>query len=93
MNPFKVLDVKRDAGKKNIIAAAAAALKKRKFSALEIATAQKQLLNPETRADLEFLYFADPVLEPLQIALSFPAERVPRVEDMNRLDIFDERDD
>jgi hypothetical protein len=58
MNPFKVLEVARDASKGEIVRAASLALRRRAFSALQIATAEKMLLDPVRRTEAEFLYFA-----------------------------------
>jgi len=44
MNPYKILDIDRSADKKAIIQAAALALRERRFSAKEVAIAQKGTL-------------------------------------------------
>ncbi len=59
MNPFKVLNINRHAVNKDIIQAAALGMREKKYSAREIAQAQKMLLDPVTRACQEFLYFID----------------------------------
>ena len=59
MNPFKILSIKRDASNKEIICAAAIAMRDRQYSAKEIAQAQKMLLDPVSRACHEFLHFID----------------------------------
>ncbi|RLB92454.1 MAG: hypothetical protein DRH26_06215 [Deltaproteobacteria bacterium] len=59
MNPFKILNIKRDASNKEIICAAAIAMRDRQYSAKEIAQAQKMLLDPVSRACHEFLHFID----------------------------------
>jgi len=59
MNPFKVLNINRHAVNKDIIQAAALGMREKKYSAREIAQAQKMLLDPVTRACQEFLYFVD----------------------------------
>lgn len=51
MDPYVILDLAPDAGKKEVILAAAKALRERKYSAKEIAIAQKILLNPVKKAD------------------------------------------
>ena len=59
MNPFKILSVKKDASNKEIIRAAAMAMRDRQYSAKEIAQAQKLLLDPVSSACHEFLHFID----------------------------------
>ncbi len=59
MNPFKLLNINRHALNKEIIQAAALGMREKKYSAREIAQAQKMLLDPVTRACQEFLYFVD----------------------------------
>lgn len=59
MNPFNVLNINRHALNKEIIQAAALGMREKKYSAREIAQAQKMLLDPVTRACQEFLYFVD----------------------------------
>ncbi len=51
MNPFKILEIDEKATKREIIVAAAKALRDRKYSAKEIAQAQKTLLNPQKKFD------------------------------------------
>ncbi len=45
MNPYELLNIEKDASKKDIIKAAACALRERKYTAKEIANAQKTLLS------------------------------------------------
>jgi len=59
MNPFKVLNINRHAVNKEIIQAAARGMREKKYSAREIAQAQKMLLDPVSRACQEFLYVVD----------------------------------
>ena len=59
MNPYKILNVDRNADKKEILRAAAVALRERQFSAREIALAQKELLDPSTRSVHDFIQFLD----------------------------------
>lgn len=63
MNPNKVLNLAPGAGKKEILMAVARAMREKKFSAKEIAIAQKQLLNPVKRIELLFedLDFSDAI--------------------------------
>ncbi|MBF0202712.1 MAG: hypothetical protein HQK67_00015 [Desulfamplus sp.] len=59
MNPFKVLNVNRDVSQKDIISAVALAMRAKKYSASEIAIAQKTLLDPVSRAAESFLEYID----------------------------------
>ena len=59
MNPFKILSVKKDASNKEIIHAGALGMRRRQYSAKEIAQAQKILLDPVSRVCREFLHFID----------------------------------
>ena len=49
MNPYKVLNIGQDAGRAEVMAAVARAMRERKYSAREIAQAQKTILNPAKR--------------------------------------------
>jgi len=51
MDPYKILEVRVDADSREILLAAAKAMKERKYSAKEIAIAQKALLNPVKKAE------------------------------------------
>jgi hypothetical protein len=51
MDPYKILEVRADADSREILQAAAKAMKERKYSAKEIAIAQKTLLNPVKKAE------------------------------------------
>ncbi len=59
MNPFNVLSIDKTASSKAVIQSAAFAMRDRKYSAKEIAQAQKMLLDPVSRACQEFLWFVD----------------------------------
>ncbi|MBN1653769.1 MAG: hypothetical protein JXA30_08335 [Deltaproteobacteria bacterium] len=89
MNPFRVLEISREADKQQIVRAAAMALQRRTFSAFEIAAAQRKLLDPVCRAELSFLYTID--IDSLASKReTSPSDRcrgeMPRLE---RLEIFD----
>ncbi len=88
MNPYKVLNVDCRASKREIIQSAALALRERKFSGRDVALAQKQLLNPISRATHEFLHFID--VKPLLDKVDLCKQKEQRVADLNRLPIFDE---
>ena len=93
MNPFRILGLQKDAGKREVLLGAASALKKREYSALEIAAAQKKLLEAEGRFELDFLYFVDPSPQPLQGEISFSADPACLVQSMGRLSVFDQSND
>ena len=59
MNPYVVLAIKHDATPHDIVQAAAMALRKREYTAREIADARKQLMNPEARMILDFVHHVD----------------------------------
>lgn len=60
MNPFNVLDLKNaSVSNREIIQAAALGLREKKYSATEVARAQKLLLDPVSRSCQEFLWFID----------------------------------
>lgn len=56
LNPFKVLAVRPAATQQEIVLAVVHALRKREYSAKEIADAQKELMNPQLRKAAEFVY-------------------------------------
>ncbi|MBW2145426.1 MAG: hypothetical protein JRG73_18875 [Deltaproteobacteria bacterium] len=88
MNPYKILNIDHYASKREIIQAAAQALRERKFSSREVAVAQKELLDPITKAAHAFLNFID--VKPLQERLTLTRPEVRSVSDLKRLSIFDE---
>lgn len=59
MNPFKILNIDRYASNREIIQAVALGMREKKYSAQELANAQKMLFDPISRACQEFLYFID----------------------------------
>ena len=69
MDPYKVLDVDNNATKREIIQAAARALRHRRFSGREVAVAQKLLLDPVSNKAHEFIHFIDvrPILDQLDV--------------------------
>ncbi len=88
MNPYRILEVDRGADKKQVILAASAALRKRRFSAKEVALAQKELLDPASRSVHDFLHFVD--MEFADVGLS-PKKAFHRPSvDLQRLSVFDE---
>ena len=59
MNPYSVLGIGKEASGKEIIRAAAFEMRQRRHDAKTIALAQKQLMDPVSRACMEFLYWID----------------------------------
>ncbi len=59
MNPYAVLNIDRNASKREIIAAATLAMRKRDYSGQEIAIAQKELIDPVLKAVHDFIQFLD----------------------------------
>ena len=88
MNPYKILNIDREADKKEIIRAAAVALRERRFSAREIALAQKELLDPATRSVHDYLQFLD--MESMRVSSSSLKMLKKASCDLKRLTIFDE---
>jgi hypothetical protein len=69
MDPFKLLKVDQTATKKEIIQAAALAMRERKYDGKQIAVAQKELLDPVKKATQAFIHFLD--VSPLKHNLNF----------------------
>lgn len=59
MNPYKVLRITKDAAQHEIVLAVTRALKRKEYSAREIADAQKILMDPRNRKTAEFIYFLE----------------------------------
>ena len=88
MNPYKVLNVDCRVAKREIIQAAALALRERKFPGRDVALAQKQLLDPISRATHEFLHFID--VKPLLDKIDLCQQNEQKVADLDHLSVFDE---
>ena len=88
MNPYKVLNVDCRVAKREIIQAAALALRERKFFGRDVALAQKQLLDPISRATHEFLHFID--VKPLLDKIDLCQQNEQKVADLDHLSVFDE---
>ena len=56
MDPFRILELTPDASSREILQAAALALRKRQYSGHEIALAQKELLDPVKRQAHAFVH-------------------------------------
>ncbi|QTA89231.1 hypothetical protein [Desulfonema magnum] len=65
MNPYNILKLDQTASKADIIRATAQAMRERTYSGREIAEAQKELMDPVSKAAHEFICFIDvkPFLE------------------------------
>ena len=87
MNPYKVLELSAEASPKEILEAAAKALRQKRYSAREIAEARQQLMNPKLRPLLDFICFVD--LEPLLRSVG-STEDSGSSDDLRRLEIFDQ---
>lgn len=87
MNPYKVLEINTRAGKKEIIQAAAAALRKREFSGHVIASAQKQLLDPTAQPIINFLYSFN--FKPLKETVAASEVSHKMAVNLKRLTLFD----
>ena len=88
MNPYRILNIDNNASKREIVRAAAQALRERRFSIREVAVAQKQLLDPTSKYVHDFIQCIDvkPILDKLDVTR--PKER--RVSHLKYLTIFDE---
>jgi curved DNA-binding protein CbpA len=86
MNPYEVLQVQPQAGPKEIIQASALALRQRRYTAREIAEARQQLMDPDKRFILDFIYSVD--LSPLLQLPPSPLQQY-RIEDLHPLTLCD----
>ncbi|OQX26211.1 MAG: hypothetical protein BWK80_11590 [Desulfobacteraceae bacterium IS3] len=59
MNPYKILDIEKNSLKQEIIQAAGRAMRERKYSGKEIATAQKKLMDDISEPVEAFMCFID----------------------------------
>ena len=94
MNPFKILNIDRNSSKKEIIHAVALAMREKQYSGIELAKAQKMLLDPVSRTCQEFLHFPDivnPIKQPAakQFQELCPAEPP----ELNYLNIFRQKNE
>ena len=87
MNPYKILNIDYRATRREIIHAAAMAMREKKFSGQEVAQAQKELLDPISKAAHDFIHFID--VKSLQEQLILIRPEVA-VSDLVRLHLFDE---
>ena len=59
MNPYEILNIDDGAEKRDVVQAAALALRQRRYSAREVAMAQRELLDPVSSAAHRFVQFVD----------------------------------
>ena len=88
MNPYKILNINSNVTKADIILAVTTAMRERKYSADKIARAQKELLNPISKAAHDFIQFLD--IEPFLKAVDLTPPKLTPSGDIERLSIFDE---
>ncbi len=88
VNPYKILNIDHHATKREILEADALAMRQRKFSSREVAEAQKELLDPISKAVHDFLNFIN--VRPLQETLDLTRPEEPAVSQLDRPCIFDE---
>jgi len=93
MNPYRVLNIKPDATPRDIVQAAARALREKKYSARDVAEARKQLMDPKVRLILDFVHSVD--ITPLirgkngGDSAGSRAEPAGKSDELERLTIFD----
>ena len=88
MNPYKILNIDSGVEKRDIVQAAAHALRDRHHSARKVAMAQRELLDPVSCAAHQFLHFVD--LQPFMKTVTLEHPEAPRLSDLKRLSIFHE---
>ena len=90
MNPYKLLNITPETTPQDIVRASILALQERKHAARDIAEARKQLMNPATKLILDFVYSVDsePFIREATEKLTAGEREVPKLEKMERLDIF-----
>jgi hypothetical protein len=88
VNPYKILNIGAGAEKKDVVRAAAIALRERRYTAKEIAMAQRALLDPVSSVAHRFLQFVD--LKPFIKDVTFDPQEAPGLSALKRLKIFDE---
>lgn len=92
MNPYKVLNINHDATPRDIVQAAAKALRKKEYSARDVAEAGKKLMDPKVRLILDFVYSVDldPLLYDSKINdINGSVARMEKADELKRLTIFD----
>lgn len=66
-NPYVILGIPQDASKIEIVKAQVKALRSKKYTSKEIASAQKELHNPARRLAVDFTYPVFPDLSGIQL--------------------------
>ena len=89
MNPYKILNINSNVTKADIILAVTTAMRERKYSAGKIARAQKELLNPISKAAHDFIQFLD--IEPFLTSVDLTPPKLTPSGDIERLSLFDEQ--
>jgi len=89
MNPYKILNINSNISQADIILAVTTAMRERKYSADEIARAQKELLNPVSQAAHAFIRFLD--IEPFLKAIDLTPPKQAPSDSIERLSLFDEK--
>lgn len=77
MNPYKTLDIEKGAAKRDIIQAAARAMREKQYTGREIAEAQKALMNPINKTAHEFIHFIN--VKTLQDRLDLPQLKAQKI--------------
>ncbi len=88
MNPYKILNIDSNVTKADIILAVTTAMRARKYSADKIARAQKELLNPISKAAHDFIQFID--IEPFLADIDLTPPKQTLSGAIERLSLFDE---
>ncbi|MDM8553803.1 hypothetical protein QUF75_03630 [Desulfococcaceae bacterium HSG7] len=88
MNPYKILNINSNVTQADIILSVTTAMRERKYSAGEIARAQKELLNPVSKAAHAFIQFLD--IEPLLTDIDLTPPKLTPPDTIERLSLFDE---
>lgn len=93
MNPYRVLNINHDAAPRDIVQAAAMALREKKYSARDVAEARKQLMDPKVRLVLDFVHSVDidPLIHDTNVndSTGSATALVGMVDELERLTIFD----
>jgi membrane-bound ClpP family serine protease len=87
MNPYKILSIDKHSTKRDIIQAAAFAMRERKHDIKEIAAAQKELIDTISGAAQEFLQFID--LKSLRDRLNLTRSETQTVPSLEYLSCFE----
>ncbi|MEA3386405.1 MAG: hypothetical protein U9Q89_08185 [Thermodesulfobacteriota bacterium] len=91
MNPYKILSIDKYPTKRDIIQAAAVAMRERKYDVREIAAAQKELIDTISGAAQEFLQFID--LKSLRGRLDLTRSETQTVSSLEYLSYFEKNHD